>query len=374
MSLTYSQISKKQFELTLITLALIVAAFISIYPLSIFEFTNNPPQNSDNSHFEEIHGDIIDPMHPFQQEKRDEELKNIIKKGSEIIISTEGFREYVSNIPQAGGPEIPNYLDKENNVVFPVVTDTEYLEQLSFQSPTTFSISMENHCKAELEPYVDLHGCDLSYMYLQGKDLQGANLQHANLEGADLSKTNLGKANLKDANLKGANLEKANLNGADLSKAYLQYANLAGANLQYAKLSNANLFYAELQHINLSGADLSKTYLQYANLAGANLFYANLKGANLKSAFLSSANLVGTNLQHANLASVGFFYADLQHADLQHANLQHANLDGTNLQYANLQHANLEGTILGEHRGVQNLPITKEEAISRGAIYNQILE
>jgi len=104
--LTDNQFSKELSLFVVFTIALVAGASISINPL-IFEFTNN--ESSDTPIIEEIDGDILDPTHPFQVEKRLEELKNTIKKGVRIVIPTERVLEYISNLPEAGsGPKNPN--------------------------------------------------------------------------------------------------------------------------------------------------------------------------------------------------------------------------------------------------------------------------
>jgi uncharacterized protein YjbI with pentapeptide repeats len=153
------------------------------------------------------------------------------------------------------------------------------------------------------------------------------------------------------SNFPAVNLSFKNLQGINLSNTDLTEANLSEANLIGAKLVGANLQRATLHRVNLSDTNLTKAYLSEAKLIGA-----NLAGANLSEATLNNANLLGANLHSANV----------DRTDLTNARLDYADLDGVQ----NFQNANLKGADL---RNAKNLPISKSEAKSKGAIVRGFL-
>src|SRR5262245_34266034 len=73
----------------------------------------------------------------------------------------------------------------------------------------------------------DLHGCNLSHLYLDGVNFEGANLTDAkfhmsklrcvNLQGAHLERAWLNRAIFSKANLRGAHLEEAKIMATDLA-------------------------------------------------------------------------------------------------------------------------------------------------------------
>ena len=146
-------------------------------------------------------------------------------------------------------------------------------------------------------------------------DLHSVNFEGANLEGVDLHKANLEGINLKGARLNGANIIEANLRGANLERAYINRADLRGANLEGAVLKMA-IVQANLGGVDLRGADL-----------GTNLAEADFKGARFYKI------KVIMNVQGHPKPGVRF--SNLLKADLRQS---------------------------------KNLPISKKEAKSRGAI------
>lgn len=85
----------------------------------------------------------------------------------------------------------------------------------------------------------DMHGQDLSNLYLPEANLQGANLNGANLHGVILHRANLSQATLQQANLENSELDGTNLRRADLRRADLRGADLSRADLTNAVLRDA---------------------------------------------------------------------------------------------------------------------------------------
>ena len=108
----------------------------------------------------------------------------------------------------------------------------------------------------------DLHGCNLSHLYLDG----------VNFEGADLRDAKLHMSKLRCVNLQEAHMERTWLNRAVFSKANLRSAHLEDALVMATDLAEADLRYSHLQGANLARAVLLKTKLQGANLTGANVY------------------------------------------------------------------------------------------------------
>ena len=75
------------------------------------------------------------------------------------------------------------------------------------------------------------------------------------------------------------------------------------------------------------------------------------------------------NLQSAKLEGANFEYAYLDRTDLQYADLTNVSAKYASLECADLRDAVLMGTNLYE---TFRLPITREEAISRGAIFERL--
>jgi Kef-type K+ transport system membrane component KefB len=85
----------------------------------------------------------------------------------------------------------------------------------------------------------DLHGQDLSNLYLPEANLRGANLNGANLHGVILHRANLSQATLQQANLENSELAGANLRGANLRRADLRGADLRRTDLTSVVLRDA---------------------------------------------------------------------------------------------------------------------------------------
>ena len=170
---------------------------------------------------------------------------------------------------------------------------------------------------------------DLHRAFIMDADLSGADLHGSDLRDSNFNGTNLSGADMRGSDLRGAKINKADLSGADMRGTDLRLAEMAGTNLSGANLSGALLQGANLRETNLSGAYV------VTNLVGI-----LLEGANLRSAYLHGANL--------------------RSAQLIRADLRETNLEGVNLTNADLTRTDL--------RGATNLPISKEECLSRGAI------
>jgi len=210
---------------------------------------------------------------------------------------------------------------------------------------------------------------------LEGADLHGIDLREINLE-----RVHIEYANLKDANLQGiildyrniqyTNLQGANLSNVDISDAYLYGVNLQDANLTGAKMKNTHINDSNLDYANLQDADLRGVNFQAVSLIGTDFQDANLQGALMAETNLEKLNFDGANMQFVKLKYASLHNTSLQNTNLQNANLDNANLRGANLSGADLQGANLDNAVLLDANlsNVQNLPISKEEAIQRGAI------
>jgi uncharacterized protein YjbI with pentapeptide repeats len=129
-------------------------------------------------------------------------------------------------------------------------------------------------------------------------------------------------------------------------------------------LSNANLQGADLSEVNLRDANLTNADLQYANLYGTSLIGANISRANLSHSALKHANLQEANMENSNLN-----YAYLDRVDLRNANLTNASLKYISIVCADLRNADINGANFYEAFG---LPISTEDAKSRGAVFNVV--
>ncbi|MGB8034606.1 MAG: pentapeptide repeat-containing protein, partial [Nitrososphaeraceae archaeon] len=147
------------------------------------------------------------------------------------------------------------------------------------------------------------HGKSLDFHqgYLKGADLMGADLREVDLTQVDLSECNAFKTDFELANLTGANLTRANLTGANLTRANLREANLTGANLTRANLTGANMVKVEIVEANLRKANLTRANLREANLRGAILYESMLEEANLEGSYITGADLTGADLTGASL-------------------------------------------------------------------------
>jgi hypothetical protein len=128
----------------------------------------------------------------------------------------------------------------------------------------------------------------------------------------------------------------------------------------------------DLAKSKLNGADLREANLIDSNLKGASLEFANLYGASLMGADLSKANLHYASLKHANLEKATLKNSFMEYADLDRADLQNADLTNASLRYASLECADLRGTVMNGTNLYETflLPLTKEEAKNRGALFS----
>lgn len=128
-------------------------------------------------------------------------------------------------------------------------------------------------------------------------------------------------------------------------------------------LSNANLDGADLYEVNFRNANLENASLRWANFYGATLMEANMS-----KTYCDHAAFKHANLQSAKLEGANFEYTYLDRADLQYANLTNVSAKYASLECADLRDAVLMGTNLYE---TFRLPLSREEAISRGAIFER---
>ncbi len=121
------------------------------------------------------------------------------------------------------------------------MANEEHLARLK-EAIAAKDMTIWNHWRQQNQnPFLNLHGADLS-----GANLTDANLSGAILMGANLSETDLTKANLSGTILTRANLAEANLTAANLTEANLSGTILVGANLEEANLTKVNLTEADL--------------------------------------------------------------------------------------------------------------------------------
>ena len=119
---------------------------------------------------------------------------------------------------------------------------------------------------------VDLHGADLTHVFLEEADLTGANLTRAKLP-----------------------------------MAYSRYLDLSGASLIAAVLSGMSGYHLELSGADLARADLTSmeapsTNFSNAILYGAELSGANLRGSNFRGATFGRNNLTTVQLEEADFS------------------------------------------------------------------------
>jgi len=253
MSLTLKQISQEELDFILLTVTIVCVTSFAITPVLLAEFTNDQGISDYVPVFEEV-GDIFDPTHWFQEEKRSEEWKNTRNKAIEVAGKGEAITEPIARIPQAGDP---TNLDNPNNDPKTQVPDNPdsniiatsesqfYIANPVFdptpkkqadwnpETKTDFGRSEQHDLKdcSQRGAEVDLRNCDLS-----GMDLYGAVFNKADLSGADLSGANLQYALFNGADLSGANLNGANLVGSGLIDTNLEGATIDGADLRGARL------------------------------------------------------------------------------------------------------------------------------------------
>ena len=228
---------------------------------------------------------------------------------------------------------------------------------------------------------MDLTGADMSSLDLQHSIFSNTTLRHVIFDDSDLSGIDLGNTDLQNVGLNRVNMTDTNFDGADL-----RYVNLTGSILDRTDLSNADLSDARLygmdlsnaifRNVNFTGADLTGVYLNGADLTGSDLRDVDLSTRDRRGYLEGPLNFSDSNLGKANLSDVDLRGSLLMGVSLSHANLSNANLIGADLSKAKLTNANLSGAqfggyMNGEYREVKNLPITKEEAIERGAVYGE---
>jgi uncharacterized protein YjbI with pentapeptide repeats len=126
-----------------------------------------------------------------------------------------------------------------------------------------------------------------------------------------------------------------------------------------------------LAGLNLDNAHLFRVNLRGANLEGASIQLANLYGADLMDSILNKVNLSRSSLKHATLENAKIIEANLEYTYIDAADLQFADLTGASLKYASLHGADLRNTVLNKTNLYETfrLPISREEAIARGAIF-----
>ncbi len=247
MSLNLKQVSQEELNLIFLSAIVLVVSF-AISPVLSTEFSNDKNAGDNVPVFEEV-GDILDPTHWFQEEKRSKEWKNTRNRAIEVASKAETITEPIARIPQAGGPTNLDNPNNDGNTQVPdnhdsniiATSESQFLIANPVFDPTQIkqgdskteitpsfddSKQLDTRDCSQRGPEVDLHNCDLSGMDLYGAvftkaDLSGANLSEANLQfavldGADLSDANLNGANLIGSNLRDTNLEGATIDGADL--------------------------------------------------------------------------------------------------------------------------------------------------------------
>ncbi len=284
MSLNYNQ-NLQEFELFVFTVALVVGASISINPILILEFANDESSGGDVSTIEEIDGDILDPTHPFQTEKRSEELKNNIKKGLEIVIGTEEGTRYVANLPEAGSG--PDNLDNSNNEF-----NNESNNPPSGDTQPTYGTDSQSQI-LQTNPLTDIPMIKqpdsiLDKIQSVMEDSDDSSMQDCTERGPEV---NLDHCNFRSANLYGTVLTDADLRDVDFSNAVLQSAYLRGADFSDANLNGANLRGADLIGANLEGASLLDTDFTGAKLTNECLpagtsFEVDLNGDDVNDLFV----------------------------------------------------------------------------------------
>ncbi len=273
---THEQILQERLDV--ITLALMIGVSISIYPILIFEFTND--QSSDNNIpvFEEIDGDILDPTHPFQVENRFEELKKTIREGVRIVAHTENILEYITNLPDAGGgPENPNnsggdFNNESDNSLTGNIKSNFGKDSQNPNLQNNLLIDVTNNEASVLDKVQSvLEDMDVSFVEYCTNRGPEVKLQYCNFVDANLYGTVLTGADLSDADFTGANLQSAFLKNADLSG-----TDLTGTNLRYAYLVGANF-----EGANLSNTDFTRAILSEKCLPDGKPMFFDLNGDNL---------------------------------------------------------------------------------------------
>ena len=132
-------------------------------------------------------------------------------------------------------------------------------------STTTTTAVPELDCDAELEPGVDLSGCDLS-----GVDLEGAQLSGATLVGTSFQGARLLDADFSGADLRGADFDYL-ITNADLgwwSGTTLSGSDFTGADLTGATMRRSALMFVILDSADLTGVDLTDAALVDFSAAG----------------------------------------------------------------------------------------------------------
>jgi uncharacterized protein YjbI with pentapeptide repeats len=142
-----------------------------------------------------------------------------------------------------------------------------------------------------------MNGSDFSASFLTGGDLRGASFSNANMRFVDFTDTQIDGATILDSKSRlvwqilnqnfGAGRD---LHGTNLSSVFLVNANFVSANL-----SNVVCSLSICEEANFGGADLSRGTFSSADFFGAILTNANLTLANFSQADLSNANLLNAN-------------------------------------------------------------------------------
>ena len=123
---------------------------------------------------------------------------------------------------------------------------------------------------------LDLHGANLTHVFLQNADLSGAELRGAKLPAVHAREVNLSGASLMGALLYGMSGVRLNL-----SSAFLVSANMAGMTADYTDFSNANLYGADLSGARLSGSNFSAATFGSNDLTTVQLDQADFSGVRI---------------------------------------------------------------------------------------------
>jgi uncharacterized protein YjbI with pentapeptide repeats len=232
-----------------------------------------------------------------------------------------------------------------------------------------------------LPPKTNLSNLNFSNSNLGSTNFVGANLtncdfNHSFLRGCNFSHAILVNADFSNSDLSGSNFEKTILTKTIFNTADLNNANLQHQDLSYTDFSNANLSYSNLENVRLKNTKFRGTIFSSAKLGKMDLRHMPLQHTvflqtDLSQVSLSDANLTSADFRGNDLSRMNFKDTILVRAKFNGANLSSAVLFHAKCHYAIFSGSNLDDTDITktEFNGVNTLPISTDEAITRGALF-----
>lgn len=236
---------------------------------------------------------------------------------------------------------------------------------ISGKLPHSINLNNLNFENAEL-PNIDLFGCDLSNSNFTHANLKGANLCECDLSNTIFISSNLANTYFYDSILLKTNFSNSNLTLSNLRDSKIEQCNFYQSKLCFANLGNVYFENSILKKVDFSSSNLEKVDFSNGNLSECVFLQTDLKRTKISNTILRSTDFRGTDLKKVDFSYCDLYRANFSGSDLSNAILNRADLSRSVLSGVILENTDLHRTNLSD---VVNLPITKDEAVERGAIF-----